>query len=151
MIYIGNNNVLLAFGSPRSDFQLIDFSGQDRSCRKLPNIPQPRSMGGLISSTPTIITPNEGACYELDVASGNWTRIDAVMNMKHSYTTTAVFGDELWVVGGMVSDYSSAATEYYDFKKKTFYRGQDMPYKNTRGNLIKVNSTTGIIVGIYVE
>ena len=138
------------------DVEVIDLTGQKRTCSKLPNANlDVGSVGSFFNGRPTICGGSTAvkfvsSCYTFDLATRSW-QIGPSMNFLRTGAAGALFTpDEWFITGGSGGNPDRITTELITTSTMQFQRYPDLPqgpngwYYHT---MVPINETTVFIAG----
>ncbi len=146
---------------------MIDFSGSKsrRKENKIPDFPVTvfDATGGLLQDQNNesifLVCGGDGidACYYIRTSSSNcqhkqWTRLDQTMGERRSSAASIVIHNDttLWITGGFNGSKQLKTTELISIsssKQNQIQPGPDLPFVVRRHCLVKLNSTTAMMIG----
>ena len=148
-----NLTILMVVGGyPSSvgyDVELIDLTGQQRTCRKPDDFP-----GGSKGSVGTYLQDRAlvcgGCCYSSECyyyhANGTWTQGPS-MTEGRAYSTPGYFNREFWITGGYGQAGLLASTELFNSSSSSFVPFDDLPVPRYHHNLISIEDTKAMLLG----
>ena len=138
-----------------NDVELIDLSGQDRTCRKPENYPyaEEGSLGAYFEGKaiicgghnyPATYVPD---CYYYNPEIGNWNKTSS-MTEDRAYAASTVVQGQWWITGGhkdSIEDLSS--TEYLPRSSTNFIPFQNLPVPRMHHSLVTMDSNRVMLIG----
>ena len=156
-----------------NDVELIDLSGQGRTCRKPDDFPEAAwgSVGEYFQDRPLVCGGFKGdllsECYYYN-SNGTWTQGPS-MEEPRAYAAATVFNQQFWVTGGDKSTASSgdpdisntlyvqgfSSTEVFNSTSNSFIKSVSLPVLGKRNshNIISIDENRTMLLGgqVYVQ
>ena len=131
-------------GSPSDasyDVELIDLTGQERSCTKPNNFPVLyASVGTYLDNGAIVCGGNEiPLCSNYSQANPNWSKVSATIELRRHAASSFING-HWWVSNGNTS-------EIFDTSTKSFRSYVNLPAFRRQHNIIAIDENTAMLLG----
>ena len=144
---VGGNN--FPTHSAYFDVELIDLSGQERTCRKPANYPGAAygSVGAYFKDKAFVCGGYHDIsdCYYYN-PNGTWTQGPS-MTAARQFATATIFNQNFWITGGENSNGGLATTELFDSGRNSFVPFVNLPEERYYHNLISIDDNRSMILG----
>ena len=131
------------------DVELVDFSGQGRSCGKPFNYPGSEygSVGAYVNAKAIVCGgyPFTSDCYIYVPSNGTWNKTNSQLQQRN-YAVSTVVQETWWTTGGFIGLYLKS-TEVYDYVTSDFAPFMDLPAPRDFHNLVKINESFIMLLG----
>ena len=143
-------------GAAYYDVELIDLTGQGRTCRKPDDIPV-GAYGAVAAfidnraiSCSGYNSPYIGECYEYNPSDGSWDYTTSMTTPRQLGASTIIDGQ--WLITGGYSSaesdiYKLASTEYFDAFSNSFVSFKDLDVARSYHNLVTIDNNQAILAG----
>ena len=145
LMVVGGNNA-------ENDVELIDLTGQGRTCRKPDNYPGAArgSVGSYLGDNDTYVCggeyPNVDTCFNYDPEDGSWTPSQS-MNVQRGDGASVVIQDKWWITGGYFgTSIMTESTEFYDPDSQSFTSYVDLPEPRSFHDMVSFNDSTSVML-----
>ena len=159
---LGNLTILMVVGGfsyPQNvdyDVELIDLSGQERTCRKPDDYPgaEKGSIGAYVQDRALVCggyfydgAPNYNSeCYYYNT-NGTWTQGPS-MTEARSVAGSSFFNGLWWISGGSTSfEESLSSTELFDSSSNSFIPFVDLPEESWGHSILSIDDNVAMFLG----
>ena len=146
-------------GQPYSanfDVELIDLTGQGRTCRKPDNFPGPEegSVGAYFEQKTSVCggyTYNHSHIYTSECyyyhPNGTWTQGPPMTEAREA-ASAAFFNNQWWISGGdNLGAYGLVSTELFNSSSNSFVPFVDLPKPRLSHNIVSIEDNRAMLLG----
>lgn len=132
------------------DVELIDLTGQGRTCQKPDNYPAlPLGSAGAYFEEKVFVCGGflaTSVCYSYNQHGRSWTLAPS-MTEGRQYFTATIFNDQLWLTGGYKSGQELASTELFNSNSNEFDSFVNLPVGRAYHNVISIENNKAMLLG----